>query len=228
MRLRRRSSTHQDRGSDHPPLVEHMGSKARSDVRVILIGGASHVGKSTLARSLADTLGLRLLSTDTMARHPGRPWRSAPEAVPDHVAEHYLTLSVGELITDVLDHYRINVWPTVRTLIRSATAEASPDRLILEGSALWPEFAAALNLDGLAALWLTASEDTFRQRIHRESLYHSKSGIERMMVDKFLDRTLAYNRRMIHAVDRLGFLRIDVLQSGVEELADRCLAALNA
>ncbi len=158
---------------EHPPLVEHMGSKARSDVRVILIGGSSHVGKSTLARSLADTLGWRLLSTDTMARHPGRPWRSAPEPVPDHVAEHYLTLSVGELITDVLHHYRINVWPTVWTLIRSATAEASSDRLILEGSALWPEFAATLGLDGLAALWL------------------------------------------------------NVLQCGVEELADRCLTALN-
>jgi len=204
-----------------------MGSKARSDLRVILIGGSSHAGKSTLARSLADTLGWRLLSTDTMARHPGRPWRSPPEPVQDHVAEHYLTLSVGELITDVLRHYRIKVWPTVQTLIRSATAEASSDRLILEGSALWPEFVATLSFDGVAALWLTASEETIRQRIHRESLYRSKSAIERMMVDKFLDRTLAYNTRMIDLVDRHGFLRLDVRQSGVEELADRCLAALN-
>lgn len=207
--------------------TENMGSKARSDVRVILIGGASHAGKSTLARSLADALGWRLLPTDTMARHPGRPWRSPPEPVPDHVAEHYLTLSVGELITDVLDHYRTNVWPTVQTLIRSATAEASSDRLILEGSALWPEFVATTSLDALSALWLTASEDTFRQRIHHESLYRSKSLIERTMVDKFLDRTLAYNKRMIDVVDRHGFLRIDVLQSGIEELADRCLAELN-
>ena len=162
-----------------------------------------------------------------MARHPGRPWRSPPERVPDHVSEHYLTLSVGELITDVLDHYRINVWPKVQELIRLAATEASSDRLILEGSALWPEFAATLSLDGLAALWLTASEETFRQRIHRESLYHSKSGIERLMVDKFLDRTLAYNKEMIRVADRRGFLRIDVLQSGVAELADRCLTALD-
>ena len=120
-----------------------MGSKARSNLRVILIGGSSHVGKSALARSLADTLGWRLISTDELARHPGRPWRSSPERVPDHVAEHYLTLPVDELIADVLQHYRVNVWPTVETLIRPATTEASSDRLILEGSALWPEFVAS-------------------------------------------------------------------------------------
>ncbi len=47
------------------------------------------------------------------------------------------------------------------------------------------------------------------------------------MVDKFLDRTLAYNEQMIRGADRRGFLRIDVLQSGVAELADRCMTALN-
>ena len=203
-------------------------TEIRSDLRVILIGGSSHVGKSTLARSLADKLGWRLISTDKMARHPGRPWRTAPERLPDHVAKHYLSLSVDELITDVLHHYRVNVWPKVETLIRSATTEASSDRLILEGSALWPEFVATLSFDGLAALWLTASEEVFRTRIHGESLYRSRSAVERSMVDKFLDRTLAYNERMIDIVNRHGFLRVDVLQSGVEELADRCVAALNA
>ena len=199
----------------------------RSDPRVLLIGGSSHVGKSTLARSLAETWGWRLLSTDTMARHPGRPWRSPPQRVPDPVSEHYLNLSVGELFTDVLHHYRSNVWPKVQALIRSAATGPSSDRLILEGSALWPEFVATLNFDGVAAVWLTAREGTFRQRIHRESLYHSRSGVERMMVDRFLDRTLAYNRRMIQVVDRHGLLRIDVEERGAEELADRCLAALD-
>ena len=126
------------RGSGAPGgLPQSTMNKIRSDLRVILIGGSSHVGKSTLSRSLADRLGWRLISTDNMARHPGRPWRSASDRVPDHVAEHYLTRSVGELITDVLHHYQANVGPNVETLIRSATTEASSDRMILEGSALW-------------------------------------------------------------------------------------------
>ena len=99
--------------------------------------------------------------------------------------------------------------------------------MILAGSALWPEFAATLRLDGTAGVWLTAGYEVFRHRIHRESRYHSKSTIERMMIRKFLDRTLTYDKRMIDIVDRHGFLRIDVRQTGVEELADRCLAGLN-
>ena len=72
-----------------------------SSPRVVLIGGTSHVGKSTLSESLAARLGWTRISTDTLARHPGRPWKPAPEKVPDHVAEHYLSLSVNELIEDV-------------------------------------------------------------------------------------------------------------------------------
>ena len=77
-------------------------------------------------------------------------------------------------------------------------------------------------------MWLTASDDIFRRRIHRESRYHSRSAIERLMVDKFLGRTLVYNERMIDVVNRHGFHLVDVLQSGVAELTERCLAALNA
>jgi len=42
---------------------------------VILLGGTSCVGKSSLGQSLASSLGWDLLSTDQLARHPGRPWR---------------------------------------------------------------------------------------------------------------------------------------------------------
>lgn len=95
--------------------------------------------------------------------------------------------------------------------------------MILEGSALWPDLAATRSFDGLAALWLTASDDIFRRRIHRESRYHSRSAIERLMVDKFLDRTLAYNKQMIDVVNRHGLRLVDVLQSGV---ADRVSPAI--
>ena len=49
----------------------HMISPGR-ELRVILIGGSSHVGKSTLAQSLASKLGWRYISTDSLARHPGQ------------------------------------------------------------------------------------------------------------------------------------------------------------
>ena len=78
---------------------------------VLLIGGTSHTGKSTLGTRLAHERNGVYQSTDTLARHPGRPWKTFPETVPPHVAEHYLTLTPPELIADVVRHYTQNVWP---------------------------------------------------------------------------------------------------------------------
>lgn len=49
-------------------------------MKVILIGGSSHAGKSTVAESLAAKLGWSYLSTDRLAAHPGLPLRR-PEPV---------------------------------------------------------------------------------------------------------------------------------------------------
>ena len=47
-----------------------------------------------------------------------------------------------------------------------------------------------------------------------------------MMIDKFLERTLAYNERMVDAVNRHRFPLVDVTQSNVTELTERCLSKL--
>ena len=61
--------------------------------------------------------------------------------MPDHVAEHYLNLAVDELIEDVLRNYRVNVWPKVETTVASNSNNPTTTGIILEGSALWPDFA---------------------------------------------------------------------------------------
>ena len=249
--------------------------------KVILIGGASHVGKSTTAASLATSLGWKHISTDSLARHPGRPWKSAPEKVPDEVAEHYLSLSVDELIEDVLHHYRVNVWPQVKAIIASHLNDPSAARplqnyrhsrvgerfsgrnvhpempgerlqsgagrlspinsalghqwegcfhasgLVLEGSALWPEFITSLDFEMIGAIWLVAGDELFRQRIHAESRYNSKSPREQMMIHKFLERTIAFNALMVDAANRHGLTLLDVQHSNVSELAEKCLSTLS-
>ena len=85
--------------------------------RVILIGGPSHAGKSTLAQHLSESRGWKVIATDQLARHPGRPWKTPPETVPQPVAEHYLSLLADELLADVLQHYR-SLWPTISRLIK--------------------------------------------------------------------------------------------------------------
>lgn len=73
----------------------------RQQLRVVLIGGTSHTGKSTVAKRIAEKIGATCVSTDSLARHPGRPWPAARD-VPPHVVRHYLELGDHALITSVL------------------------------------------------------------------------------------------------------------------------------
>jgi 2-phosphoglycerate kinase len=183
-------------------------------VRVLLIGGTSNVGKSTVAEVLATRLGFEHRSTDYLARHPGRPWRTPEREVPPHVAEHYSSLSVDELIASVLAHYE-RLWPRIEELVRNA------DGLVLEGSALWPTRVAALS--GAPAVWLTADDSVVRARIHESGGYPTATASERKLMDKFVARTARFQQLMSADLDRFGLPRIDVAGRSVAEVADAVL-----
>ena len=195
-------------------------------MRVLLIGGSSHAGKSTVAEALASKLGWSCASTDYLARHPGRPWKIKQKEVPPHVSEHYSTLSIDELFTDVLQHYQ-RLWPVTSALIAAHANDPAAERLVLEGSALWPEFVVTLNLENVKAVWLTASDDLFRKRMYAESHYEQAGPEERLLIQKFLGRTILYNRHMMAAVRRLGLTSIEVTEQDTPaQVADLCLAKL--
>ena len=46
------------------------------------------------------------------------------------------------------------------------------------------------------------------------------------MIDRLLERTLAYNARMVAAANQHVFILVDVLKSDVKELTERRLPAL--
>lgn len=201
-------------------------NKLINETRVILISGSSHAGKLTLARSLAAKLDWSYLSTDNLARHPGRPWVNADgKAIREDVAEHYRTLSIDALFLDVLSHYEKNVLPQVEVLVHSHASDLSTECLILEGAALWPGFVANLvGENGVKAIWLTASDQFFRNRIFSESNFDNVREDEKYLIQKFLARTLFYNKRMREEVERLGFICIDVeSMSMTEELSKKCM-----
>ncbi|MER6425162.1 AAA family ATPase [Streptomyces sp. NPDC001137] len=196
-------------------------------VRVVLIGGTSNVGKSTVARAVAERLGFEYRATDLLARHPGRPWRTPEREVPAHVAEHYASLTVDELITSVLAHYE-RLWPRIRTLIATHAAQDGPGAgLVLEGSALWPVRVAGLDEPHTAAVWLTADEAVLRARVHAGGRYETATDEERMLMDRFLARTERYQTLMVEALDELSLDRIDAgAGRTVAELVDLVLAAV--
>ncbi|MFD9425772.1 MULTISPECIES: hypothetical protein [unclassified Streptomyces] len=198
-------------------------------VRVVLIGGTSNVGKSTVGRAVAERLGFAYRSTDGLARHPGRPWRTPDHEVPEHVAEHYRSLTADELLMSVLDHYE-RLWPRIEELI-TAHAAGGGDRpaLVLEGSALWPSRVAKTAASRTAAVWLTSDAGTVRARVRDAGRYEAATAGERHLMDTFLARTERYQTLMLDDIDRLGLDRIDAGGGrSVEALVDAVLAAVDA
>lgn len=193
------------------------------DIKVVVIGGTSHVGKSTLADALASRLGWRQVSTDALARHPGRPWATARRPVPQYVDAHYRTLSADELTTQQLRHYE-RLWPRVEALIETH-ATGTTDRLVLEGSGMLPQYIATLKLPHIAALWLTADPATLQHRIYTASQHEHRSPDEQLLVEKFLARSTRYQHRMLEAINRIGLNTIDTsADPSLEELLQRCCA----
>ncbi len=189
--------------------------KSINETRVILIGGSSHAGKSTLAQYVAEKLGWNYCSTDKLARHPGKPWvQPNKKIIPEHVVEHYKNLSPEALFLDVISHYEKNVLPQVKNIVRSE------EYIILEGSALYPGLVADLvDENGVKAIWLTGGNRLFQNRIFDESNFYNVGEDEKYLIQKFLERTLLYNKRMMESVEQLGFIYIDVeFISNTEEL----------
>ncbi|MGC5535632.1 hypothetical protein [Streptomyces sp. SR-10] len=197
------------------------------DVRVVLIGGTSNTGKSTVAEAVAERLGFEHRSTDGLARHPGRPWRTPEHEVPAHVAEHYGTLTTDELLASVLDHYE-RLWPRIEELITDRARAGAPG-LVLEGSALLPDRVARLTVPRTAAVWLTAGESVVRDRVRAAGRYEEATDAERHLMDRFLARTGRYQTLMLDAVEALGLDRIDTGGGRtVGDLVDAVLAAVAA
>jgi 2-phosphoglycerate kinase len=195
--------------------------------KVALIGGTSHVGKSTTAAAVAARLGWEALSTDSLARHPGRPWPVGERPVPPHVAEHYSTLAPDELIASVMAHYRGNVWPIVQSLVAERAGQSSAP-LVLEGSALLPDLVATLVQPGVRAVWLTAADALIKVRIRRESGYDAVvDAAARKLIAAFVRRSQRFNAEMIISVKRLGLPVVQVTaETAPAEAAEMVLSAL--
>ncbi len=189
--------------------------------KLLFIGGVSHVGKSTIARSLSDYVSginyaggsfydYNYISTDGLARHPGRPWRSRLTDIPKDVIEHYQFMTVDELVEDVLNHYRINVWPLIAHIVTAHATDASSGQMAIEGSALLPDLVNNLKFDNTSSIWLTASNEFLRQRIYLSSQYEAKSPFEQTLIDKFWKRNCLLNDRIIADVNRLGLVSLNI------------------
>lgn len=174
-----------------------------TNLDVILIGGASHVGKTRIAAQLAQRLGWRCVSTDDLGRHPGRPWESPTEAV----QEMYQTLSPETLHWLLRIHHQ-NIWASIEQQLAEARIGGLP--IVLEGNALRPELMHQQMISGTRAVCLTAPEALLRDRIWTACGHDQAAPELRKQVRSFLGRSLIDNKVMSEAAQRHGVEVINV------------------
>lgn len=192
--------------------------------KVLLIGGTSHVGKSILGKALADRLGWNYVATDSLGKHPGRPWIGKKnKEIKEHVVQHYQILTVDALLSDVLSHYQKNILPQVEAIINDRPAYGKS--LVIEGSALYPKFVYHLvEQKDISGIWLIASDRLLRDRILRQSHFYNVDEDAKYLITKFLARTLLYNQRLQKDVMYSGLEYINLNHNiTTEKLVLRCL-----
>lgn len=192
--------------------------QSRKRLRIILIAGTSHVGKTSLARRLSEALNWEAKSTDELGRHPGRPW---PEVRPP-VAEFYERLE-SETIYWFLRVHHDNMWPAIERLIEDRVRARSC--LVLEGTALRPESMASMLSDEVAGICLHADGDFLRERMLREGKYRQAETTVRILMDRFIERSLRDNAEIRKAARDHGLRLVDAadpaaVESAFEELAE--------
>ncbi len=172
---------------------------------VLLIGGTSHTGKSTAAEAVAARIGGRVVSTDRLGRHPGRPWRITDDGgVHGHLREHFLRRTGQQALQDLLDHYD-QLWPSVAAVVAEHRASCAQP-LVLEGSGLLPAHVVDSGWLGQTgqALWLTSPADRRRGLIRAASRYDRLDVQDQLIIDRFVDRSELYDRWMRRELERLG------------------------
>jgi 2-phosphoglycerate kinase len=184
-------------------------------IKVLLVGGTSHVGKSTVAGRLAADPGWRHHSTDQFARHPGRPWRDDQTQLPADVVAYYSSGPVAGSLDSVLQHYRRNVWPIADAVVRSHLNNPFDPCLVLEGSAILPDMVCASQFERAGCIWLTATNDVIRERILESSRFGGRSQSEGELIEAFTQRALAFNEIIVESARRLGQDCLDVSSSDV-------------
>jgi len=194
--------------------------------RVLAIGGTSHAGKSSVGQRLATSLEWAYVSTDRLAKHPGRPWGHQPGIdPPSHVVAHYRANTTVDLTDLLLAHFA-----TMRDVVSDAVTthlQTSPG-VVIEGSALWPGMDITPALP-VVSRWLVIDDDHLWRRMRAESYYSRQPRRIQDLIEAFRDRSIGYQQRLVLELRACGLKQSGVYLSGIEtteHIADQLSAEL--
>jgi 2-phosphoglycerate kinase len=189
-----------------------------STSKVIYIGGAPMLGKTTAARLLACRLGYSSISADDIGVAVGAVIeRSRP---PIDYREYYVVNSVQALIQDLNEAHE-RQWPALRAVIHRHETWDHP--LVIEGYALRPAYVHALTGD-VDGVFMLAEEGLIKERVRASDFSQGASNVE-LMIERYCQRSFWYNTMLREQVARLGLKALEVTDDmGPEEVVDACLS----
>ncbi|MHB9130870.1 MAG: hypothetical protein ACYDBB_07230 [Armatimonadota bacterium] len=180
--------------------------------KVILLGGAPMVGKSTIARKLAARLAYGCLSTDDLGQASGTV-TTAQEYPAFHYMdgidyrEYYVSRSVENLIADAARNHTA-IWPGISRVI---TAHATwGDPVVIEGWALSPLRVAELDAPHVVSLWLIASDAVLESRVRAATDFYGGASDEAAMIRHYVALSEWYNQRIREEAASVGLPIIQV------------------
>jgi len=195
--------------------------------KVIYLGGAPMVGKTTIARIVAsrlhydcvstDDIGAAIASVTELASHPAFHYMGDRD-----FREYYVSSSMDDLIRDANNQHEA-LWPALLTLFRNHSTWGTA--AIIEGWALRPDHVSQLSGD-IAGLFLLADDCLVEERV-RASDFSVGASDEEMMIRRYLERSLWYSAHIRDQVERLGLRSIPISpEMRPREIADQCMRVL--
>ena len=197
--------------------------------KVILIGGAPCIGKTTVSRLIASRLNYACLSTDDLLKAITSV--TTPESHPNlHLMagwttqEYYVNHTTEELIQHNLERFK-TFRLAIEGVIKSHITREIP--IVIEGYGLWPEEIKNLDLNNVGMAWLVADEALLEKRTRNIKPMFEGASDEERMIQNYLGRSIWYNTQVIEAADRLGIQTIKISDDlSAKDLSDVLLDVL--
>ena len=192
--------------------------------RVVLIGGAPFMGKSSVARCISARYKYGCISTDDIGRAVGAV---CPEinTIAAMDWQDYFTNTTVESLLDHDVNTRRRLWPAVKKIVQ--THAEWDDPLVLEGYGLWPETVMAADFPNTGAIWLTCGRSVLEMRIRADTEFYREAADEEAFIQNFLLRSSCYNELMVQSANKCDAKVLTVISNhSVEDIADLCVAVL--
>ena len=192
--------------------------------KVLYLGGAPMVGKTTIAHIIASRLQYGCISTDDIgagiasvtepSSHPKFHYMSNLD-----YREYYVARNTNELILDINNQHDA-IWPALLALFKNHSTWDS--KTIIEGWALRPSYISKMSGD-ITGIFLLSDDSLIESRVRSSNFSNGASDPE-TMIQRYIERSVWFNQLLKEQVAQHGLNALSIsTDMKPEDIADECM-----